>query len=153
MGFIIGILPLLQACSALITIWGFVNVAPTTEAVVTYGVYGDAAPDAMSWVNSYGSIAIGIIGMIASKWFARSSGAQGELMVAGIAWIKAPNDNAAIRRLAFAVVDWMEAMYIASHPTMPAAEKVEWDNTIAWLRTKFATPVNPVVPVTPPTAT
>lgn len=143
MGFIFGILPLLQALSAIASIWGVMHVSNTTDVIATYGVYGDQAPTAFEWLNSYGSLAFGVIGWISTKVIANKNTTNSELALSVLGWIKSPKDPSAIRRLAFATVDWVEFTYIQSNPNITEQEKTDWINTINWLRARFAQAVQP----------
>lgn len=134
------LLPFLQGMSALVTIWGFAHAAPVTEAVVTYGASGPDAPDMMAWMNSYGSMLFGVLSFAASHYFAKVTGANAEMMASLLALIKTPKDGATERRFAFAMIDWIEAAYIASHPTISADQRAGLEYVINWLRTEFAVP-------------
>ena len=138
MAAIFGILPFLQALSAIASVWGLMHVTGATDAVVTYGAAGDGAPSIAEWMNSFGSLAIGIVGYISTRFVAKPKGSTAELILAFTALVKNPKDAATIRRVALAFADWLAEHYATG------ANKTWWDETIANLRTQFAVEV-PVI--------
>ena len=117
------------------------HVSGTTDVITTYGVYGDQAPTTFEWLNSYGSLAIGIAGWLTTKFVVNRNTADSELALSVLSWIKSPKDPSTIRRLAFAAIDWVELTYVDSKLTQQ--EKEDWTNTINWLRARFAQSVQP----------
>lgn len=135
MSFLFGIMPFVQALSALASVWGLMHVSGTTDTVITYGASGADAPSVAEWFNSFGSLAIGIVGFISAKFASRPKGTTAELALAFVALLKTPKDAATIRRVAFAFADWMSEHYATG------ANKEWWDTTIAALRAQFAAEV------------
>lgn len=135
MAFLFGILPFIQALSALASVWGLMHVSGTADTVITYGATGDAAPSAAEWFNSFGSLAIGIVGFISTKFATKPKGSTAELVLAFAALLKTPKDAPAIRRVAFAFADWVSENYATG------ANKEWWEQTIAAMRAQFAVEV------------
>lgn len=140
---LLGLLPILQAVAACFTIWGVAHTAGTADTVVHYGV-GAEGPSPAEWMNSFGSIAIGLAGFLATHVFSKQVGAKSELMMALVAWLGNHNDPSTIRRLGLAILDWLEQVVAAriSDPVM----RTWWDETLTNLRTQIAT-TNLVAPV------
>ena len=143
---LLGILPILQAISCLITIWGVAHISNTTDTIITYGAGADG-PTSMEWINSFGSIAIGVIGWLSTHWAAKKQGATSELVLAFGAWVINRNDPATIRRLAFAGLDLIEELFVPK--TSEDAKFVS--EAIGWLRAHFAAPqavvISPQIPI------
>lgn len=135
MGFIIVILPFLQAISACITIWGFANTSSFGDAVVTYGAVGDdGSPDAMMWINSVGSIVVGIGGFVFTHFMKYKTGQQSELYLAVIGLLKAPTNPFSVFRVVFVAVCLLEdAGWIKDDNDKQAIEFFK-----NWLSTKIA---------------
>ena len=143
---LLGILPILQALSCLATIWGVAHVSGTTDTVITYGAGADG-PTAMEWINSFGSIAIGVVGWVGTHWAAKKQGATSELLLAFAAWVTNRNDPATIRRLAFAGLDLIETLFVPKSPEDAAFVA----QAMGWLRAHFAAPQAVVLPPSVPT--
>lgn len=132
MAAIFGILPFLQALSAIASVWGLMHVTGTTDAVVTYGAAGDGAPSIAEWMNSFGALSIGVVGYLSTRFMPKPKGSTAELVLSFTAFIKSPKDAATIRRVAFAFADWLSEHYATG------TNKTWWDETIANLRSQFA---------------
>ena len=135
MSLIFGILPFLQALSALSAVWGLMHVGGTSDVIISYGVTGAEAPTAAEWVNSFGSLGLGILGFISTKLVFKPDAITAELLWAVAGFVKSPKEDATIRRLAFAFADWLAHYYLRNAKEEDAKW---WFEMIGSLRTKFA---------------
>lgn len=134
--FSLGILGFLQALAAIATIWGVAHTADTTSTVVAYGAAGDLAPTAMEWMNSFGSIAVGIGGFVVTYLLKKK--AYSGLLLAVVQELRTPEDPVAIRNLALALCDWLESRY--ANNTAQSSEIRTWfHEVLVQLRTIIAT--------------
>lgn len=143
MMFILGLLPILQAVAACFTIWGVAHSVNTTDTVVQYGVGADG-PTAEEWFNSFGSLALGIVGFVTTTIMKRKTGANSELMTAFAQWTIKRDDPASMRRLAFALTDWIEEVYVSK--VTDSDDKDWWNQMLTAFRTRFAGPVVYIAP-------
>lgn len=132
MGLLVIFLPFLQALSAIATIWGVAHTLPAADTVIQYGAGADG-PTPTEWINSFGSLAIGLIGWLSTKYFTNRS--SSELIAAVTAWSSSRKDEATIRRVAFAFADWIEDNIVTPETTS------WWTPTLTALRTQFAQPI------------
>lgn len=127
------LLPILQALSAGITIWGFYNTPAFTDTVVTYGA--SAVAESTFWsdlLNSIGSIVIGSGGLVAT-WIAQHrTGAKSELYSAIVNLIGQPTNTLAILRVAFAFIDILAAKWGTDPKDIEAIQFLR-----DWLTAKF----------------
>lgn len=87
------LLPILQAIAACCTIFGFVNTPRVADTVVTYGISADEAPNAAMWMNSVGSIALGVGTWIVTLIMKKKIGYDNPLYKAALSLIHKPNDK------------------------------------------------------------
>ena len=135
-----GILPLLQAISSLIALWGLIHVGGTTETIITYGA---AEATSSEWFNSFGSLALGAIGWAATYFTQKRQGSTSELIGAFTSWIVDRNDAAKLRRLRLATIDLAEVIFKGIVTTQEDKEYLA--ATVAWLRLKSTTPIVTVI--------
>lgn len=133
----------LQAIAACFTIFGAMHVPAVTDAVVTYGVSADDAPNAAMWFNSYGSIAIGVLTYVGS-WIAKSKlGFTSPLALAVITWLKNPTDKIAIWQLFMAGLEVFIAKFV---PNATQDDVVAIDYIKTWATNKFiASHITPTI--------
>lgn len=138
----------MQAASAIITIWGFANTSSFSDAVVTYGATGDeGSPDAMMWINSIGSIVLGVGGFIFTHFAKIKTGQTSELYNAVIGLLKAPTNPFSVFRVVFVAVCLLEdAGWIKDETDQQAITFFK-----NWLSTKIAGATIPsqVIPIKP----
>lgn len=135
------LLPILQALSCLCTIWGVAHTSETANAVVTYGA---ADTTSMEWMNSVGSIVIGIGGFVVTHFWKQK--VSSELLLAVVGELHSPRDPAALRRLAFALLDWLHDKYATQASNSENGKW--WADVLASMRTLIAQE-----PPVPPTKT
>lgn len=124
----------LQAIAACFTIFGAMHVPDVTNAVVTYGVSADDAPNAAMWFNSYGSIAIGIATYVGS-WIAKNKlGFTSPVAIAVMGWLKNPTDKIAIWQLFMA---GLEVFILKFVPNQTADDVAAIDYIRKWATDKF----------------
>lgn len=145
-GLILTFLPILQFISAGITIWGFCNTPALTDTVVEYGAFGaDQSPDISMWINSVGSIIVGLGGFIGS-WFAQGkTGAKSELATAVWELIKSPNNTIAVVRVGLAFISILEDKYVNNADDQKAIDFFK-----NWLATKLSVLKQPNALANPP---
>lgn len=140
-------LPILEGLSCLATIWGVCHVAQTTDMVITYGASGPGAPDIAMWMNSYGSIVMGIVTFVASYFAKSKCGLKSEIYLAGIYYITHPGDKMGVSRLFLAAMDELVKVFPAV-----ANDKDVTDYIRKWVLGKYMV-VEPAVAVTTPVVT
>lgn len=123
---LLGLLPILQAVAACFTIWGVAHTAGTADTVVHYGVGADG-PSPAEWMNSVGSIVIGLAGFLATHVFAKQAGVKSEAMLALVAYLADRRDAAAQRRLGLAAIDLLETLFASN---VKDSETATWWNTV-----------------------
>jgi hypothetical protein len=132
MGVLFSIIPILQAISALFSLWGFAHLGGTTEAVITYGA-SEVSPQ--EWINSYGSLALGVVGWVTTHFVnKRQPSSTSELIASFVAWAANRNDPATRRRLALAAIDTLETLFVFSDK----ADSEYFQQTLVWLRSHYA---------------
>lgn len=136
MAIFLGILPFIQAIAAVCTIYGFAHAANTSDIIVKYGV-GEDGPSAIEWMNSFGSIAVGGVGLIVTWWMKQKH--SSELLLAIMGEMKSPDDAAVLRRLAFAAIDWLENKLAVRYAGNTAMLKY-WSDIIEAIRGEFSKP-------------
>lgn len=142
------LMPIVQILSLLVALWGIGHTSETADTIIQYGATSEDGPTVTEWMNSFGSIAVGAIGFVATKLFQSSK--YSELWMAIIAEARSPSDPATIRRLAFAVIDWLETKYAASKDATAAQW---WKDMLTNLRAEIAkTPTVAPVSSQPPTS-
>lgn len=132
----------LQAIAACFTIFGAFHAPDVTQAVVTYGVSADSAPNAAMWFNSYGSMAIGIGTYVVSWVMKNKLGMTNPVYLIVLAWLKNPTDKIAIWQLVMAGIDVFVAKFV---PTQDAADIEVIAYIKNWLTTKFIAAHVPVI--------
>jgi hypothetical protein len=138
--FSLGILGILQALSCLATIWGVMHVQPTTEAVVTYGVGGEEGVNYAQLFNSYGALALGIIGWISTHFASKTSPQKTELVMSIVAWLANRTDTSAKRRAFLAMFDVIQEEFSKD------GDKEGWQFVRDWLFGKAVTGIDPNTP-------
>lgn len=145
---LLGILPILQALSCIFTIYGVAHATQTADVVVKYGVGADG-PTAMEWMNSFGSIVVGVGGFAITHFMKQKQ--TSELVLAVWGELKSPKDPSSIRRLAFALLDWFEVKIAERYSSNPQMLQW-WSETFATIRTEFAKSSTIITPPTNPPA-
>lgn len=132
----------LSALASCFTIFGAMNVPHVTDAVVTYGVSGDDAPNTAMWVNSYGSLAMGAATW-ALTWFMRNKlGFNGPLYLAVMNWVKNPTDRVATWQLFMEGLELFIKFFV-KNPTPDDVAAIEYIKK--WATDKFVQHATTVV--------